>query len=98
MRRHRIYTADKKVRDSYKAHRKALGGVWDSKTARTPSCMYKAGIRLWFPVFRGRGSNRRAILFIPYMCNWSPGCGLNPIIKGDPHEYSWVQPIDEVIL
>lgn len=78
----------------YKQSRKSLkekGGVWDSATASTPRKMRDAGFTLWFPVKRGRGSKRRAVAFIPYMASWSIGCGLAPIVKGDPHEYLWVK-------
>jgi hypothetical protein len=88
----RTFSPDPKAWARHKEHRRALkkaGAVWDSTTSRTPRTMADAGIMLWFPVYRGRGSKRKAILFIPYMCGWSPGCGLAPIVKGEPWEYSW---------
>ena len=90
----RTYPPDAESWARYKTHRKNLkanGAVWDSKTAYTPRTMHDAGVTLWFPVKRGRGSKRRTILFIPYMASWSAGCGLCPIVKGDPHEYLWVK-------
>ena len=92
----RTYSPDAESWTRYKAHRKNLkanGAVWDSKTAYTPRAMHDAGVTLWFPVKRGRGSKRRTILFIPYMANWSPGCAMGPIVKGEPHEYLWVKEV-----
>ena len=90
----RTFPPDAEAWARYKAHRRSLkanGAVWDSSTAYTPRHMADAGVTLWFPVKRGRGSKRRAVAFIPYMTSWSPGCGLCPIVKGDPHEYLWVK-------
>lgn len=92
----RTFPPDPEAWARYKAHRKALreaGAVWDSSTAYTPRRMADAGVMLWFPVKRGRGSKRRAVAFIPYMSSWSPGCGLCPIVKGDPHEYLHVETV-----
>jgi hypothetical protein len=81
---------------AYRAHSRALkdaGAVWDSTTARTAATMEKAGIKMWFPVSRGRGSKRRVVAVIPYSCNWSPGCALGLISKGTP---VMVEPLEVV--
>jgi len=88
------FSPDSEKWAEYRAHLRALkdaGPVWDSTRSYTPRAMSDAGIKMWVPVFRGRGSKRRVVAVIPYLCSWFPGRGLQPICKETP---VMVQPLE----